>query len=72
MIKIRLSRSGVRNKPFYRIVAIDHKLRAKGNALEVIGTYFPSKKAVKIDKEKFEKWIKVGAQVTPAVEKLVK
>jgi small subunit ribosomal protein S16 len=71
MIRIRLSRSGVRNRPFYRIVAVDHKLKAKGGGGEVIGTYFPSKKEFKIDKEKYLSWIARGAKASATIEKLL-
>jgi len=72
MIKIRLSRGGVRNKPVYRVVATDHRAKNKGKFLEVLGYWYPSKKIFKINKEKLEKWLKNGAKVTQAVEKLIK
>ena len=72
MVKIRLSRSGVRNNPFYRIVAIEDKKGPKGQFLDIVGYWHPLKKTLKIDKKILEKWVKVGAKITPAVEKLLK
>lgn len=71
MIKIRLSRGGVRNKPFYRIVAIDSRSKSRGKYLELIGHWQPSKGDIVLDKSKIEKWVKLGAQVSPAVYKLM-
>ena len=71
MIKIRLSRGGVRNKPFYRIVAVDSKSKNRGKCLELVGHWQPSTGDKVIDKSKIEKWVKLGAQVSPAVGKLL-
>lgn len=72
MVKIRLSRSGVRNNPFYRIVAIDERKSTKGKVLNLIGYWHPLKKTLKIDKKILDKWIKVGAKISPAVAKILK
>ncbi len=72
MVKIRLSRSGVRNHPFYRIVAIEDKKGPKGKFLDIVGYWHPAKKTLKIDKKILEKWIKVGAKISPAVEKILR
>lgn len=71
MVKIRLSRSGVRNNPFYRIVAIEDKKGPKGKFLDIVGNWHPLKKTLKVNKEILNKWIKVGAKITPAVGKLL-
>ena len=72
MIKIRLSRGGVKNKPFYKIIATDSRSKAKGKYLELIGHWQPSTDDIVINKNKIEKWVKLGAQVSPAVYKLMK
>lgn len=72
MIKIRLSRSGVRNNPFYRIIAIDERKSIKGKFLDIIGNWHPAKKILKVNKELLDKWVKVGAKITPAVQKILK
>ena len=72
MVKIRLSRSGVRNNPFYRIVAIEDKKGPKGKFLDIVGYWHPAKKTLKFDKKIMEKWTKVGAKISPAVEKIIK
>ncbi len=71
MVKIRLARSGVKNKPFYRIVAIDSKRKRGGKPLEILGFWQPSKNLIKIDKKKVNEWVKKGAKVTEAVKELL-
>lgn len=71
MIKIRLSRGGVKNKPFYRIVAIKESRKRGGRPLDIIGFWNPQKSDLKIDKEKLNNWIEKGAKATAAVNKLL-
>jgi small subunit ribosomal protein S16 len=71
MVIIRLSRTGVRNDPFYKVVAIDDQRQVRGKVLDVVGFWFPRKNTVKIDKEILNKWLKVGAKVSPAVTKIL-
>jgi small subunit ribosomal protein S16 len=72
MIKIRLARGGVKNKPFYRIVAIEESRKRGGRPLDIIGHWNPIKDELKIEKDKLKEWIEKGAQKTAAVEKLLK
>ena len=71
MIKIRLARGGVKNKPFYRIVAIEHTRRRSGKPLAILGFWNPDKNETKIDKDKLKEWIDKGAQPTEKVKELI-
>jgi small subunit ribosomal protein S16 len=73
MVKIRLSRVGRKNRPAYRIVAIDSHAKRNGNYIESLGHYNPSDnvKDFVINKEKFDAWVKKGAQPTKAVIQLI-
>jgi small subunit ribosomal protein S16 len=71
MVKIRLSRKGVRNKPFYRIVAINEKEKAAGNPLEILGYWHPRKNTKKLYSDKIKAWQAKGAKLTKAVEQLL-
>lgn len=71
MLKIKLSRQGKRNAPFYRIILIDERKKLTGRALENFGTWQPSNNTKTIDKKLIEEWAKKGAQITPAVKKLL-
>ncbi|MFH1896169.1 MAG: 30S ribosomal protein S16 [bacterium] len=73
MVKIRLSKTGARNAPSYRIVAIDSKRARDSRALENLGVYNPSHNpaVLKIKKDRVKYWQGVGAQTSEAVEKLL-
>jgi small subunit ribosomal protein S16 len=61
-VAIRFSRQGKKRSPFYRIVAADKRCARDGRFIELLGTYHPITKVLKIDAERYEKWRKVGAQ----------
>ena len=71
MVKIRLERSGKKNAPFYRIVAIDERRKPGGKPLEVLGFWHPANDKLELDKKSVEEWVKKGAVVTSAVKKLL-
>ncbi len=73
MLKIRLSRSWKKNKPFYRVVLTEHTKAAKHWYKEVLGFYNPLSKEFKIkDVNKVKTYISNWAQFSPRVEKLIK
>ena len=59
-------RIGTKNRPFYRIVAVDDRKKRTGGYLDLIGTYNPltSPKEIKIDQDKVDSWVKKGAQLS--------
>jgi small subunit ribosomal protein S16 len=73
-VKIRLTRSGCKKKPFYRIVAADSACRRDGRPLEYLGWYNPMTDPAKVelDKEKVRKWLDLGAKATDTVRSLLK
>lgn len=74
MVKIRLTRRGAKNKPFYRVIVCDSKIRRDGPFLEIIGTYNPLKdpSEVKINTERAKYWLSCGAQPTSPVRRILK
>ncbi len=70
---IRLARVGATRKPFYRIVVIEKDRARNGRSIEVVGTYDPRRTpaAVKLEHERIQYWIGVGAQMSDRVAKLV-
>ena len=73
MLAIRLSRVGKKNAPSYRIVVANKRSGRDSGGHEILGYYNPlQEEKLKVDKEKVEKWIKLGAKLTPAVSKLLK
>ena len=74
--KIRLARGGSKKRPFYRIVIADERAPRDGNFIEKIGNFDPMvpkdhKERVVISKERAEHWLKVGAQPTDRVQRIL-
>lgn len=61
-VAIRFSRQGKKKSPFYRIVAADKRSARDGRFIELLGTYHPVTKVLKLDSERYERWRKVGAK----------
>ena len=74
MVKLRLTRMGAKKKPFYRIVAADSRVQRDGRWIEQLGYYDPMKDpfVVKVDLERVDYWLSVGAQPTDTVARLIK
>lgn len=68
MVKIRLSRTGRKNLPSYRIVVVPAREKRETKSLEIVGTYFPLKKEVNLNVDRIKYWLSVGAQPTETVE----
>ncbi len=73
-VKIRLRRIGAKKSPFYRVVVADSRYSRNGRFIEEIGTYDPFKEPslLKVNSEKVEYWMKVGAKPTNILKKLFK
>ena len=74
MLMIRLARFGAKKKPSYRVVVIEKDRARDGRSVEVLGYYNPVSKpaTVKIDRTRFDHWVKSGAQPSDTVARLVK
>jgi small subunit ribosomal protein S16 len=74
VVKIRLARFGRKKKPFYRIVVTDSRKRRDSGWIESIGYYNPltNPKEIKIDMDRMNYWLGVGAQMSDRVSKLKK
>jgi small subunit ribosomal protein S16 len=75
-IAIRLSRGGMKKRPFYRIVVADSRAARDGKFLEKIGTYNPllprdDANRVTLDSERAAYWLGVGAQPTDRVARFL-
>lgn len=76
VVKLRLKRFGRRNRPFYRITAVDHRTRRDGRVIEEIGTYDPINKDAAqqftVNRERAEYWLSVGAQPSDTVASILR
>lgn len=72
-VKLRLTRIGRHEDPFYRIVAADSRFARDGRIIEQIG-YFDPDKGVEnavIDEEKAMKWLNNGAVLSDTVRSIL-
>lgn len=73
MLAIRLSRVGKKNAPSYRIVVANKRSGRDEGRLGILGFYNPlQSEKLTVNKEELEKWVKLGAKPTAAVDKLLK
>lgn len=70
-VKIRLKRTGGKNKPFYRVIAANSASPRDGRFLEVLGFYDPKTSEVVLKKERISEWIAKGAIPTQTVSRLI-
>ena len=70
-VRIRLARIGKKKAPFYRIVAIDKRVKRDGKFLENLGTFNPiSGEIIQFHAERVQAWIEKGAVPSDSVKKL--
>lgn len=72
MLAIKLRRVGKKNRPFYQIIVIEHKVSIQSKYVDKIGHYDPIKKIVVLDKKQALEWMNKGAKPSNAVSKLFK
>jgi small subunit ribosomal protein S16 len=71
-VAIRFQRFGRKKSPFYRLVAIDSRVRRDGRPLEYLGWYDPLKKETNLNAPAIKQWLSVGAQPSETVRGLLK
>lgn len=71
---IRLKRVGAKKKPVHRIVVMEKTRARDSRPIETLGYYDPKTdpSTVKVNKERAEYWLKVGAIPSPIVRTLLK
>jgi small subunit ribosomal protein S16 len=74
MVSLRLNRKGSKDRPYYKIVAVDSRKRRDGRYIEQLGTYDPMKEGENytIDLEKADKWLGVGAKPSETVASIIR
>ena len=70
-VKIRLSRIGTTNRPFYRIIAVDARSKRDGAMLANVGTYDPINcSVVQFHEDIYNAWLAQGAIATDSAKKI--
>ncbi len=73
MLKIRLRRTGTRNRPYYRIVVSGSRRTPGSEIVEELGFYdaIANPPAISFDREKAKAWIAKGAQPSGTIRSLL-
>lgn len=73
-VTIRLRRTGSKNRPYYRLVAIDSRKARDGRFIEILGYYHPIEKPGKVvlEEDKIYQWLENGAETSDTVNSLLK
>lgn len=71
-VKIRLSRHGRKNAPYYHIVVADSRAPRDGRFIERLGIYNPTTQPaqIELDMDKSIQWLNNGAQPTNTVRRI--
>ncbi len=76
MVTIRLARHGSKKHPFYHITVADRAAKRDGRFIERVGFFNPvaqgQNEELRVDLERIDHWLAVGAQPSEMVQKLVK
>jgi small subunit ribosomal protein S16 len=73
-VRIRLTRTGKRKEPHYRVVVADQRSPRDGRFIEIIGKYHPLEEpsAIEIDEDRALDWLRKGAQPSDSVANLLR
>ncbi len=73
-VSLRLNRKGTKDRPYYKIVAVDSRKRRDGRYIEQLGTYDPLKEGTNftIDLGLADKWLNVGAKPSETVKSIIR
>lgn len=75
MVKLRLQKTGNKNRPHFRIVAANIRSPRDGRFIELIGHYHPNSPATQqsiLNEEKALSWLKKGAVPSDTVLSILK
>jgi small subunit ribosomal protein S16 len=73
-VRIRLTRTGKKKEPHYRVVVADQRSPRDGKFIEIIGKYHPLEdpSVIEIDETRALEWLRKGAQPSESVANLLR
>lgn len=73
MLAIRLSRTGSKKRPFFRVVVTDSARARDSRFVEILGHYHPRSRpaVVEVDQQRLAHWLKLGARPSDTVRTLL-
>ena len=76
MVKIRLARSGAKQRPFYHLVVADGRSGRDGRFIERVGFFNPiaagAEERLRINQARVSHWLGIGAQPTGRAKALIR
>jgi len=72
-VRMRLTRTGAKGKPSYRVVVADSECPRDGKFLEILGNYNPGKNPAEVilKEDRVRDWLLKGAKPTLTVSQLL-
>ena len=67
MLSIRLTRTGKKKAPMYRVVVMDKRRDPWAKAIEILGTRNPRTKETILKTERIQHWLSKGAQPSETI-----
>ncbi len=73
MLASRLSRTGSKKKPYFRVVVSDSERARDSRFVEILGHYNPRTRpaTVEVNKERVDHWLRAGARPSDSVRTLI-
>ncbi len=74
MVAIRLTRTGAKKKPSYRVIVTDSRRPRDSKSIEIVGHYNPRLEPIELalKRERIAYWLGVGAQPSDTVKRLIR
>ena len=74
MVAIRLSRTGAKKKPSYRVLVMDKCRARESRSLEIVGHYNPRPDPIELvlKRDRIKYWLGVGAKPSDTVKRLMR
>ena len=73
MLSIRMTRTGSKKKPYFRVVVTEGRTALQSSFVENLGTYNPRTKPAKVEinRERVQYWLAKGAKPSDSVRTLL-
>ncbi len=68
---IRFQRVGRKNDPAFRIVVTEKRSKPKSGEIEILGSFHPKTKEIRLKSERILYWLSKGAQASPRAHNLL-
>ena len=74
MVAIRLTRTGAKKRPSYRVIVTDSRRPRDSKNIEIVGHYNPRPDPIELalKRERIAYWLGVGAQPSDTVKRLIR